>query len=92
MHPRVAVRALRVVALVAGAVLGRSPSLSRALAVAARATFPEAGKTFCDPFLAYWRSHGGLAQQGLPLTDAFNVVNPTNCASQSGEVPAEEGK
>jgi hypothetical protein len=32
-------------------------------------TFPETGKTVRDPFLAYWRAHGGLAQHGYPLTE-----------------------
>src|SRR5207248_1128611 len=27
--------------------------------------FKETGKTVGGPFLAYWKSHGGLAQQGL---------------------------
>jgi len=40
--------------------------------------FPETGKAVCDPFLAYWQQHGGLAQQGLPLTDAFMETNPTD--------------
>jgi hypothetical protein len=35
-------------------------------------TFPETGKTVCGVFLRYWREHGGLAQQGLPLSDAAN--------------------
>jgi hypothetical protein len=41
-------------------------------------TFPETGKQVCDPFLTYWQQHGGLAQQGLPLTDAFNEMNAAN--------------
>lgn len=35
-------------------------------------TFPETGKTICGTFLLYWRDHGGLAQQGLPLSDEMN--------------------
>ncbi len=42
------------------------------------ATFPETGKQVCGPFLVYWREHGGLAQQGLPLTDLFLEANPTS--------------
>ena len=41
-------------------------------------TFPETGKAVCAPFLAYWQSNGGLVQQGYPLTDAFDEVNPTD--------------
>ncbi len=42
------------------------------------ATFAETGKQVCGPFLVYWREHGGLAQQGLPLTDLFIETNPTD--------------
>ena len=34
-------------------------------------TFSETGKTVCGRFLEYWRQNGGLAQQGLPLSEAF---------------------
>lgn len=40
-------------------------------AAGACATFAQTSKTVCDPFLSYWQDHGGLAEQGLPLTDAF---------------------
>ena len=42
---------------------------------AACETFPQTGKTVCDPFLGYWRTHGGLVQQGLPLTDELVEVS-----------------
>jgi hypothetical protein len=38
-------------------------------------TFPETGKQVCGQFLIYWESHGGLAQQGLPLSGEFTEVN-----------------
>jgi len=38
-------------------------------------TFPETSKTVCGALLTYWRTHGGLAQQGLPLTDPFQEVS-----------------
>jgi WD40 repeat protein len=41
-------------------------------------TFPETGRRICDRFLEYWRQNGGLSQQGLPLTDLFDEVNPTD--------------
>ncbi len=41
-------------------------------------TFATTGKQVCDPFLSYWQANGGLAQQGLPISDAFNETNPTN--------------
>src|SRR5215212_8560528 len=66
-----------VVLLLAGLVL--SPGMfspERIVRAAACRTFQETGKAVCDPFLAYWDSHGGLAQQGLPLTDEFIEVSP----------------
>ena len=33
--------------------------------------FPETGKSVGGKFLAYWQSHGGLAQQGYPISDEF---------------------
>src|SRR5947208_6772191 len=41
-------------------------------------TFPETGKTVRDPFLAYWTTHGGLAQQGYPLSDELVAPSPTD--------------
>ena len=37
--------------------------------------FSETGKTVSDPFLSYWTGHGGLSQQGFPITDTNNEVN-----------------
>ena len=34
-------------------------------------TFKETGKTVCGKFLAYWQQHGGLAQQGYPISQEF---------------------
>jgi hypothetical protein len=42
------------------------------------ATFPETGKQVCGVFRDYWIANGGLAQQGLPLTDLFLETNPTD--------------
>lgn len=53
-------------------------SANAASSTATCVTFPETGKQVCDRFLEYWQQNGGLAQQGLPLTDVFNEVNPTN--------------
>lgn len=33
------------------------------------------GKQVCGKFLAYWQTHGQLAQQGLPLTNEFTEVS-----------------
>ncbi len=37
--------------------------------------FPETTYASCGIFLDYWRSHGGLAQQGFPLSDVFEERN-----------------
>jgi plastocyanin len=33
--------------------------------------FPETGKTLGGKFREYWNAHGGLAQQGYPISDEF---------------------
>jgi hypothetical protein len=37
--------------------------------------FPETGKRVCGRFLAYWQEHGGLAQQGYPISGEFMETN-----------------
>jgi hypothetical protein len=37
--------------------------------------FSETGHTLTRPFRAYWERHGGLAQFGYPITDAFEQVS-----------------
>jgi len=65
--------------ILALALLGAGvPTPSIAASQVACVTFPETGKQVCDRFLDYWQTHGGLAQQGLPLTNVFAEVNPTN--------------
>src|SRR5205823_1309284 len=41
-------------------------------------TFPETGKTVSGVFLDYWQTHGGLMQQGYPISDEFSEVRPAN--------------
>lgn len=38
-------------------------------------TFAETGKQVCGLFLRYWREHGGLAQQGFPISDVFDETS-----------------
>src|SRR4051812_6586102 len=40
--------------------------------------FEETGKTVCGRFLQYWEQHGGLAQQGFPISEALGEVSPTD--------------
>ncbi len=37
--------------------------------------FPQTGKTVCGKFLTYWQAHGGLAQQGYPISGEFQEVS-----------------
>jgi len=40
--------------------------------------FPETGKTVKGKFLSYWLEHGGLAQQGYPISEEMSEVSETN--------------
>lgn len=41
-------------------------------------TFPQTGHQVCGKFLTYWQSHGGLAQQGYPISEPFNEKSDLN--------------
>lgn len=41
-------------------------------------TFTETGHTVCGKFLDYWKTHGGLAQQGYPLSEEFVETSALN--------------
>jgi uncharacterized protein (DUF885 family) len=38
--------------------------------------FPETGKHLGGTFLTYWNEHGGLAQQGFPVSEEFQEKSP----------------
>jgi hypothetical protein len=38
--------------------------------------FPQTGHTLGGAFRAYWDSHGGLRQQGYPISDEFTEISP----------------
>ncbi len=40
--------------------------------------FPATGKTLGGKFRQYWETHGGLAQQGYPISDEFQEVSALN--------------
>ncbi len=40
--------------------------------------FPETGKRVGGKFLSYWKSHGGLLQQGYPISDEFQEKSDLN--------------
>src|SRR5205085_7420414 len=63
-------------ALVAGTCLRAD---SRALAQGATSrVFPETGKTVHGRFLEYWDGHGGLAQQGFPISEEMQERSDTD--------------
>lgn len=41
-------------------------------------TFSQTGHTVCGDFLAYWQNHGGLAQQGYPISEPFDEKSETD--------------
>jgi hypothetical protein len=41
-------------------------------------TFPETGKTVSGKFLDYWNAHGGLAQQGFPISGEMQEKSDTD--------------
>ncbi|HEX8231681.1 MAG TPA: hypothetical protein VF826_20560 [Chloroflexia bacterium] len=43
-----------------------------------RPPHPETGNPLSGEFLIYWSQHGGLAQQGLPISGEFREVSPTD--------------
>lgn len=49
-----------------------------ALAQSGCTTFRETGKTVCGRFLQYWQQHGGLAQQGFPISQEIQETNATD--------------
>src|SRR5689334_20916189 len=41
-------------------------------------TFPETGHTVRGRFLDYWNTHGGLAQQGYPISEEMQEKSDTD--------------
>jgi hypothetical protein len=50
---------------------GAVPTVSAPVGQGDCRLFPETGKSVCGRFLAYWDAHGGLAQQGYPVSAEF---------------------
>src|SRR5438552_13173849 len=62
--------------LVAMTRVARGPAPSQAQGTSR--TFPETGKTVSGRFLEYWNTHGGLAQQGYPISEVMQEVSDTD--------------
>jgi outer membrane protein assembly factor BamB len=65
-------------ALVLITVTVQTPALKITLAQAVVMRFPVTGKTVQGKFLQYWNNHGGLAQQGYPISDEFQEKSDTD--------------
>jgi peptidylprolyl isomerase len=55
---------------------GVSPAMAAEPSQTDCRTFQITGQTVCGKFLQYWDSHGGLAQQGFPISAVFSEQNP----------------
>jgi subtilisin family serine protease len=55
-----------------------SPVLTPFQNTEARVYFPETRHTLAQPFLRYWRDHGGLAVFGYPISEPLQEVSPTD--------------
>jgi hypothetical protein len=55
-----------------------APTVSSSYAQGDSRLFPETGKTVQGKFLAYWNTHGGLAQQGFPMSEEMSEVSVTD--------------
>jgi hypothetical protein len=53
---------------------GQTPNMSAGSVLFGDTT----GKRLGGKFLEYWRSHGGLAQQGYPISDEFQEKSDLN--------------
>src|SRR5688500_17198124 len=76
-HPlSTAVRFVILVTALAVALL--SPGSVQSTTQEQQRTFQETGKTVRGKFLAYWESHGGLAQQGFPISEEMEERSDTD--------------
>jgi hypothetical protein len=58
-------------------------SIASSLAQETSRTFPETGKRVGGKFLEYWDAHGGLAQQGYPISEQMQEVSDVDGKSYS---------
>ena len=55
-----------------------APVATRVEGAADDLCFPETGRCTSALFSTYWWEHGGLAQQGYPLSDLIDEVSPVD--------------
>lgn len=66
---------LTVVSILIGSMFISTGKSSNVTAADDCQNFPETGFQVCGKFLTYWKSHGGLAQQGFPISNVFDELN-----------------
>ena len=66
---------LLVVAVTTPGIVGYNQEFAIAEAQGSCRLFAETGKNVCDKFLTYWEQHGGLRQQGFPISSQFEEVS-----------------
>jgi branched-chain amino acid transport system substrate-binding protein len=54
------------------------PAAGGSYAQGSSRTFTETGHTVSGKFLDYWNNHGGLAQQGYPISEQLQDISPTD--------------
>src|SRR3954447_9289762 len=64
-------RSIRLLVLCGSVLLVQLLLLPSSSAQADTQYFPQTGKTLSGRFLEYWKSHGGLEQQGYPISDVL---------------------
>jgi hypothetical protein len=69
---------LGAILLASVALVGLVPQVTVVAQQADCHTFPETGMTVCGRFLQYWTEHGGLAQQGYPISPEFTETSDVN--------------
>src|SRR5690242_12330967 len=71
------IRILRTLLLVGTVLSATLPGPRPGSAQGSAPTFPQTGQTVRGEFLAYWARHGGLAQQGYPISAELQEVSET---------------
>ncbi|HUS15980.1 MAG TPA: hypothetical protein VM536_13320 [Chloroflexia bacterium] len=74
--------ALALIVVVVSSLAALTPRES-VLGQAAGQVFPQTGHSVRGAFLAYWQQHGGLAQQGYPLSEEVTEVSPVDGKSRT---------
>jgi len=78
MNRRLVVKALALTSILGMVIAGFSGQFADAQTTPNSRFFPETKQTVSGIFLKYWNEHGGLAQQGYPISNEFTEVSDLN--------------